>query len=259
MKEHFVRPNCSQTRLAVLYKPSCIYNALFIDVGFVTLFAQNTTVETRALYVTCLPLLAKVLKSFTQSYSKRDAPKQQQSLRTRMGHFSASLLCHRHKPLPAKPQPTWPSGVQVQRVGRVCLVKLNALLPIPNHIPIEYKPEPRSRWGVFCLPDIPVSQLPLPCHKPLGYSFFSLTKKVIILKTKLSAKVQDPCSEKYTSIFRLRTSSFSIAREDSPLPAQIVTNSVLENSAYKTLGTLTSTALQWAFTERTEQMPILYR
>lgn len=111
MKEHFVRPNCSQTRLAVLYKPSCIYNALFIDVGFVTLFAQNTTVETRALYVTCLPLLAKVLKSFTQSYSKRDAPKQQQSLRTRMGHFSASLLCHRHKPLPAKPQPTWPSGV----------------------------------------------------------------------------------------------------------------------------------------------------
>lgn len=149
-------------------------------------------------------------------------------------------------------------GVQVQQVGWVCLVKLNALLPIPNHIPIEYKPEPRSRWVYSVCQTFQSPSYLCPVTNHWVILFFSLTKKVIILKTKLSAKVQDPCSEKYTSIFRLRTSSFSIAHEDSPLPAQIVTNSVLENSAYKTLGTLTSTALQWAFTERTEQMPILY-
>lgn len=47
--------------------------------------AQNTTVGTRPLYGICLPSLAKVLKSFLQSYSKRDAPKQQQALGTRLG------------------------------------------------------------------------------------------------------------------------------------------------------------------------------
>lgn len=45
----------------------------YSDVGFLTPFAQNTTVEVGALYVICLPPGAKVLKSFIQSYSKGDA------------------------------------------------------------------------------------------------------------------------------------------------------------------------------------------
>lgn len=45
-----------------------------MDVGFVTPFAQNATVEVRALYVICLPPGGKsAKKSFIQSYSKRDA------------------------------------------------------------------------------------------------------------------------------------------------------------------------------------------
>lgn len=76
---------------------------------------QNTTVGNRALDVICLPPLAKVLKSFIQSYSKREAPQQQHSLGSRKGNFCPGLLgC---KSLLAKPEPTWPSGVPVTGLG----------------------------------------------------------------------------------------------------------------------------------------------
>lgn len=75
--------------------------------------------------------------------------------------------------------------------------------------------------------DIPA----LPCYKPL-LGFLCQKKKLIILKTKLSAKVQEPCSEKHKHPFL--DWEFSTACKDSPQPAPTVTNPVLENSAYKT-------------------------
>lgn len=121
MKGHCVRPNCSQTGLAVLAEPSCIHNAQVTDVGFVTLSAQNTTVENQGFVRYLLAIAGKSAK-IIQFYSKRDAPKQQQTI---------------------------------------------------------------------------------------GWFFFCVRKQVIILKTKLSAKVQNPCSEKYASIFRLGTSALA--------------------------------------------------
>lgn len=199
MKEHFVRPNCSQTRLAVLY-----HNALFIDVGFVTLSAQNTTVGTRALYIISLPSLAKVLKIIYPFLQQEGCSKTATIPRDQ----ARGLLCRyqqtrsppgpqelKHRELAGRTGWSWTHYWCLTDTGIRCQSQIT--------FPSSTSQSPAKDGVCSVCQTFPFA---FALSQTIGL-YFCVRKQVIILKTKLSAKVQDPCSEKYTSIFRLGTSA----------------------------------------------------
>lgn len=168
MKEHFVRPNCSQTRLAVLY-----HNALFIDVGFVTFSAQNTTDGTRALYIICLPSLAKVLKIIYPFLQQEGCSK------------AATIPRDQHRGFLCRYQQTHsPPGPQELKHSELAgRARWSCITAAPQIQASTANPKSRSHrvlarapLKMGCVLSGRHSRLPLPCCKPSGYIFVSENK-----------------------------------------------------------------------------------